>query len=530
MNFDKARDPHRPIYHFSPPLGLWGGGPDGTVYHDGEYHVFYQYDPYMGSSSGNASWGHTASPDLVHWEHRPVAIGPTPFSPGQYKAFSECDLVKQLDRSNTPPIVYDREVCFSGSAVINDGVPTIVYTGFFCGVQDAPIMQTRTQCLATSDDGMLTWKKHPANPVIAHPPAELVDLSARDEPLVWRFLGRTDDNLSKGDLTAWHDPHVWREGDLWYMALGCGFFEIGGAVLLYSSKDLIEWEYLHPLWVGEDPGFNRFLVPDFFPLGDRHVLLGAATTRGRPGKSPYLVGSYEDLRFSPEVEGLVDTYPSACFHCPRTLLDSTGRRILFGSMTERRPTRKIKQGWATVLSLPRVLSLDPGGRLLMDPASEVCSSHDPDWQFDEIDLAEASPFRPGDVLGDALELEVTIDPGNATEMGLKLRCTPGGEESTAFHYNRKEDTASVDTTHASLDPDTGRSVNGTPLSLKPGEPLRLHVFLDRSTVEVFANRRACLSCRTYPTQEDSLGIELFAEGGTASVRKLRVWQKQSIFY
>jgi len=100
------------------------------------------------------------SPDLVHWEHRPVAIGPTPVDAEHFQAFARSDLLKQLDRSNTPPIPYDREVCFSGSTVIDNGVPT-------------------------SDDGMITWKKHPANPVIPHPPAELVDPAVRNQPLVW---------------------------------------------------------------------------------------------------------------------------------------------------------------------------------------------------------------------------------------------------------------------------------------------------------------------------------------------------------
>ena len=121
MNFDKSIDPHRPLYHFSPPLGWWGGGPDGTIHHDGEYHVFYQFDPCMGSTSGNASWGHAVSRDLVHWEHRPVAIGPTPFGAGRYAAFACSDLVKSLDRSRLPAILHDREVCFSGSAVIDRG-------------------------------------------------------------------------------------------------------------------------------------------------------------------------------------------------------------------------------------------------------------------------------------------------------------------------------------------------------------------------------------------------------------------------
>ena len=553
MNFDKTIDPYRPLYHYSPPLGLWGGGPDGTIYHNGEYHVFYQYDPYMGCTSGNASWGHTVSRDLVHWEQRRVAIGPTPFSAEQYLAFARSNLVKELDRSRMPPIVYDRELCFSGSTVIHDGVPTIIYTGFFFGVQDVPIMRTRTQCIATSDDGMLTWEKHPANPVLEHPPAELVDLTEKDHPLAWeesavpsdrrwvnhagsdqasddRPLGHTQDEYTKGEITAWHDPHVWREGDLWYMALGCGFLGVGGAILLYQSKDLIEWKYLHPLCVGQDPNFNRWLVPDFIPLGDKHVLFTMATTRCRAGKAIYMVGSYQDLRFTPELEGFVDAHPMACFHCHRTLLDPNGRRIMFGVLAERRPVANNKHGWAGVLSLPRVLDLDAENRLLMDPAREVCSTGEPDWMYQGQNLSSDSAWQVSDAQGDCLELVVEIDPGKAEEVGLKLRCSPGGEEQTLIRYTPHQGSISIDTTRSSLDSDTGRSVNGTPLALQPAEPLRLHVFLDRSTVEAFANRRACLSNRTYPTREDSIGVELFARGGSASVNTLKVWRKKPIFY
>ena len=553
MNFDRSIDPHRPLYHFSPPLGWWGGGPDGTIHHDGEYHVFYQFDPYMGSTSGNASWGHAVSRDLLHWEHRPVAIGPTPFGAGSYAAFARSDLVKSLDRSRVPPMVYDREVCFSGSAVVDRGVPTLVYTGILHGLQDAPVMLGRSQCIATSDDGMLTWRKHAANPVIPHPPPELVDPSLREQDPVWtegvlpaprrwldqegqdraidgRRLDAVEDDGTRGQLTAWHDPHVWREGETWYMGLGCGFLGVGGAVLLYRSPDLVSWEYMHPLCVGSDPGYNRWLVPDFFPLGDRHVLLAAATSRGRSGKAVYMVGEYRDHRFTPEVEGFLDTHPMASFHCARTLLDPAGRRIMFGVLAERRLVADNPHGWAGVLSLPRVLGLGEGDRLLMDPAPGVCSRGEPDWVFAGEELSPDRPLELAPVRGDCLEMVAEIDPGSAREVGVKLRRSPGGEEETVVRYDRHEATLGVDTTRSSLEPDTGRTVSAAPLGLKPGEPLRLHLFLDRSTLEVFANRRACASDRLYPTREDSLGAGLFALGGRARLANLKVWGRRSVFF
>ena len=100
-----------------------------------------------------------------------------------------------------------------------------------------------------------------------------------------------------------------RGRDLVHGTRGAVFSGSAGAVLLYRSPDLVSWEYMHPLCVGAEPGYNRWLVPDFFPLGDRHVLLATATSRGRSGKAIYMVGEYRDHRFTPEVEGYLDTHP-----------------------------------------------------------------------------------------------------------------------------------------------------------------------------------------------------------------------------
>ncbi|MCL4215878.1 MAG: glycoside hydrolase family 32 protein, partial [Candidatus Hydrogenedentes bacterium] len=119
-------DPLRPAFHITAEAN-WINDPNGPIYHDGEYHLFFQHNPY-GDAWGNMSWGHVVSEDLVHWKHLPIALTPTPGS-------------------------YDKDGIFSGCCVINDGVPTIIYTGVEDGVQ--------RQCIATSRDGMRTWTKHP---------------------------------------------------------------------------------------------------------------------------------------------------------------------------------------------------------------------------------------------------------------------------------------------------------------------------------------------------------------------------------
>ena len=525
---NRPRDPHRPIYHFSPPQGVWGGGPDGTIHHAGLYHVFYQYNPYLYTPAGNTHWGHAVSPDLIHWEPRPIALAPSAVDADLYRSLAESDLARTLDRTGMPTIVNDRACCYSGSAVVNDGVPTIVYTRYIHGLADEPVMRGRAQCIATSDDAMLTWTKRP-DPVIAAPPAELVPRALRDQPTRWMVRGRSDDHLKPGDLTAWHDPHVWRGDDAWYLALGCGFMGVGGALLLYRSDDLLDWEYLHPLCAGAEPEFNRWLVPDFFPLDGRHVLLAVATTRGRASKKIYQTGRYRDRRFQTGHEGFTDadTRASGPFSCARTLTAPDGRRILFGVINEQRPFRANPFGWASVLSLPRVLAVDGGGSLRMEPAREMCESRAPDWERLDADL-DAGGVLDVHLRGDALEIVAEIEPRAATVVGLRLRQSPDGSEQTTLRYDAAMDRLTIDLTEASLDPAPARGAIGTTAHLPPGEPIRLHIFLDRSVIEVFCAGRSCLTARVYPTRPDSTGVQAFADGGRAALRRLAVWRKRSI--
>ncbi len=147
------RDPHRPRYHFLPPAH-WMNDPNGLIQWRGKYHLFYQHHPY-GPLWANMHWGHAVSSDLVHWEHLPIALAPTPGSP-------------------------DQDGVYSGCAVDNDGVPTIIYSG----------VRGKDQlvCLATADgddENLVTWRKWPGNPVIPERPANLDILQYRD-PSVWR--------------------------------------------------------------------------------------------------------------------------------------------------------------------------------------------------------------------------------------------------------------------------------------------------------------------------------------------------------
>ena len=137
-----------------------------------------------------------------------------------------------------------------------------------------------------------------------------------------------------------------------------------------------------------------------------------------------------------------------------------------------------------------------------------------------------------------LEILAVIDPGDSRTTGLRVRTSPEAEEETLIAFDRKQGRLSVDRRKASLNPDVHRHVyraqptpmvHSGPLQLEEDELLRLHVFIDRSILEVFANGRLCLTSRIYPTRSDSTGIGLFAAGGPAMLRSMEVWSMNPIW-
>jgi beta-fructofuranosidase len=136
---------------------------------------------------------------------------------------------------------------------------------------------------------------------------------------------------------------------------------------------------------------------------------------------------------------------------------------------------------------------------------------------------------PG-VAGNTLELRATLEPGAARRVGLKVCCSPGGEEETVITVDREAGTLALDPARASLGPDiTGPEAQVAPFALADGEALELRVFVDRSVVEVFANGRQAVAKRIYPTREDSVGVQAFAEGGEAVLRSLEAWDMHGIW-
>lgn len=355
INAEKC--PYRPEYHFLAPAN-WMNDPNGPIYYKGEYHLFYQHNPY-GEDWGNIHWGHAKSKDLVNWEHLPIAL--------------------------TPSSDLGEKHCFSGCCVNNKGVPTIIYTSI---KSEKSIATEAEQWMATSSDDMITWQKSSHNPVLSL---------------------NLHDNL---DVRHWRDPYVWKEEENWYMILGGHIHNMqAGVVLLYKSSNLEQWEYLYPLCEGEERNRitgSNWECPNFFPLNNKHILIISPHK-----KVIYNIGIYKNHKFKPGKWRFLDHGRS--FYAPNTMIDKNGRVIMWAWVREGGTG-----GWNGCLTLPRILSLGDDNSMRFTPAPELQLLRTNHIHLENVLITPKSKNILGNIRGSCLEIIGTMEVATAGKFGFKI--------------------------------------------------------------------------------------------------------------
>ena len=458
------KDLHRPRYHYLPAAN-WMNDPNGVIQWDGRYHLFYQYNPY-GADHANMHWGHAVSDDMVHWEELPIAITPTPNSQDQGGIFSGC--------------------------IVNDnGTPTAFYTG----VNDDYSVQV--QYMATGSPDLITWEKHPQNPIIGEVPATMEQT---------------------GDF---RDPFVWQEDDSWYMAVGSRIEGVGGAILLYRSDNLVDWEYLNPLFIGENARNGvMFECPNFFQLDDKWVLIISSHIGHTTGTVLYFVGRYENHKFIPETEGVLD---SGYYYASLSHVDDQGRRILWSWIREGRTEEQfVKAGWSGVQAIPRVLSLSNDNCLLMSPVSEIEKIREAHHHF----TADTLNDKRLPVSGLNLDIQVSFKPHAEAPCGIDLLCSNDGTEKVSIYYEPLTETIRIQRFYQEETLNHDMQLQGLPHRLKNDETLDLRILLDGSVIEVIANQRTSITSRFYSSQADNRHIQVI---NPSVVKSLDIWEMSSIW-
>jgi beta-fructofuranosidase len=211
------------------------------------------------------------------------------------------------------------------------------------------------------------------------------------------------------------------------------------------------------------------------------------------------------------------------FFAPESLLDDQGRRIMWAWIFDNPGfAMRVENGWSGTMSLPRVLTLGDDGMLRMDPPVEIERLRYHGQTKSNLAIQADSELILEGVGGNSIELNLEMTANDAAQFGVKVCCSPDGEEQTLVYYDAVEKKLKVDTNRSSL-AEGSKSIEAGPLELSSNEPLKLRIFVDKSVVEVFANSRQAVMRRIYPSRADSVGVVLFSRGGPASVTTLEAW-------
>lgn len=434
-----SSDPHRPGFHVTAPAG-WINDPLGVTWHagpeGGRYELFFQYNPQAAVWVAECRWGQVTSPDLVRWGDLRTALEPGPEETG----------------------------CWSGSVVVRDGVPVIVYTSVLA---DEPGMGR--VALAEGDAAWRRWTPDPAGPVIPAPEPERGFAHVRD-------------------------PFVWRDGEQWRMALGAGDTAGRPSVLQYSSPDLRQWrldgELAGPEDGRPDPGGAVWECPQLFPLEGSWVLMVSVWDEG-PGGVACAVGDYDGQRFVARAWHRLAGEP---LYATTAFADAAGRRCALSWIQE---AGSEGGAWSGALSVPWLLGRD-GDRVTVVPHPDV------DTLRTRV-LAEHGPVAlsrgPCEVTVPAAHLDVTLaaEPGGRPVVlavdgsggpVLTLTADPGAGQARLTAPGHPDVVA--------------------PMRAEPDGAIGLRLLLDGGVAEVFTGSGGVAAARVLPPGD---GLAIRVTGG-----------------
>ena len=418
------KEEEKPAFHLAARTG-WMNDPNGFSYYKGEYHMFYQYYPYD-SKWGPMHWGHAVSSDLLHWKHLPAALAPDEF--------------------------YDRDGCFSGSAVeLDDGRQLLMYTGVVRERQrNGGISEVQTQCLAVGDG--TDYEKYEKNPV----------LDESDLP----------EGCSRFDF---RDPKIWRKDDGTYCCIvGNRPADGSGQILLFTSSNGFHWDYKKVLCANNNRFGLMWECPDFFKLNGKWVLLS-----------------------SPQ-----DMMPKGFeYH------NGNGTLCLIGDYDEK--TDSFHPQWYGQMSLPRELSIK-NGRLYQEPLRELLKMRKNKTVHEKVSVTGV--VRLDGIKGRRVDMELTVRPKDSEQMYRKfaVRFAQNEEYYTSLSFRPAESILKIDRKFSG----SRRAIihqRRSMVNSKNGE-LKLRMVLDRFSVEVFVNDGEQVMTATMYTEQEADGISFFADG------------------
>ena len=451
-------EPYRPAFHFSPPSG-WMNDPNGMVFHDGEYHLFYQHYP-DSTVWGPMHWGHAVSKDMVHWENLPIALYPDSLG----YIFSGSAVV---DKENT-----------AGFGTLEKPALVAMFTYHDPAGEKAGRIDFQTQGIAFSTDNGRSWTKYAGNPVIPNPGIR----DFRDPKLIWDA-----------------------QRNSWLLTLA-----VADHVEFYRSADLKSWKKLSEFGKAIGNHGGVWECPDFFPMEDdrgdnQWVLLSSINPGGPQGGSAtqYFIGSFDGTTFTSQdtvtrwIDHGADNYAGVTWS---GIPETDGRRLFLGWMSNWQYAQVVPTGvWRSAMTLPRELRLarrDGVFSLDVVPAREVGSL------MGTPSAANGSATLTGE------KNRIDFSPE-----GRSFALTFSNDKGEQLMIVSGSGTVFIDRTRS------GRSVVHPAFGAihrMPADGIgvdEVTVYLDRSSVEVFINQRSVMTDLVFPTVPYN---KVVLDGGEAS--------------
>ena len=474
-------DGYRPTYHFAIPddLGIPGDS-NGAFFADGVYHLMYLY---RNTETEAFHWGHLSSLDLLHWRNHPDAL--TQF---------------EGDRG-----------CFSGGGFVDDD--GTAYVSFWKFASPDRSKDRGGIAIAYSKPPYDVWER-------------MEKIAIESAPDMWGVT-KVEVNGEIEYVGSADPSNIWKANGKYYIQtgnkpildrFGRGDKAIdkykGDWVDLFSSDDLKNWSYVGRFYDNPQMGIDDYpdeteddMCPSFLPLYD-------AEENGKPtGKylqifishnkgCQYYIGSMNGEKFIPEQHGRM-TWKDNAYFAPEALVDGKNRQIVWTWLVDNLPNDFKRFGWSGVFGLPRNVWYE-GGELKQAPVSEIDK-----LQYGHIAYTAADGENVK--VGDGTACRIKGEWSGNEKAGVTVRISPDGTEYTEIYYSPEEKKLVMDTAKSGKE---GRRVREeAPFELRDGEKLSLDILIDKSVIEVYANKRQAICRRVYPTDpKNSTGVKLI---GTA---------------
>ena len=492
---------HRPQFHFSPD-SMWMNDPNGMVFYEGEYHLFYQHNPER-NVWGPMHWGHAVSTDLVHWEHLPIALYP--------------------DSLGT---------IFSGSAVIDwknssglgsaDQSPMVaIFTHHNQPLANEGSDQFQYQSIAYSLDKGRSWTKYEGNPVVDNPGIR----DFRDPKVIWM-----------------------EDAEKWIMTLAAH-----DRIMFYSSPDLINWTMESEFGANTGAHGGVWECPDLFPLEvngqEKWVLLVSINPGGPNGGSAtqYFVGEFDGSEFqneNPSADPLwldwgKDNYAGVTWS---DVPESDGRRIFMGWMSNWQYANRVPtERWRSAMTLPRELKLTKKGSTFV--LNSVPMEERQILREERIHLQPGGENRQnvGPELGDNLPLfemdlvfsyvpEKAETAETATEFGIVLESHVNELFVIGFNTFSKQVFFGRQVNSGKTDfSDDFAGMHTAPYHISEEGEIRFHAFVDLASVELFVDDGAVVMTEICFPESGYQILSWYRSDTTVTLKKGEIYRLKSIW-